>query len=348
MSNTFKVLFYLRKNHVNKCGKSGIMVRISINGERCAFSTKQDIEPELWDTKLGLVKGKSHSAMVVNNFLEDIRASIRNTYYDIEREEKIATAEKVKNAFLGNITPVKGETLLSVFKVHNDDFAKLIGVSHTQATYNKYARAYDRLKSFMKQEYNISDIALADINLKFITDFEAYLRIHCGICENTTSKYMQRFRRIVTMAMNNGWLTIDPFANYKIRFKKVDRGYLSEEELERIFQKRFSIERLEHVKDIFIFACFTGLAYVDLRNLTSDNIRKSFDGNMWIMTKRQKTDIAVNVPLLKIPKAILEKYHGKLPDGKLLPMMSNQRLNSYLKEIADICMINKNLTFHLA
>lgn len=194
----------------------------------------------------------------------------------------------------------------------------------------------------------MSDIPLSNIKLKFTTDFEAYLRVDYECSENTMAKYMQCFRRIITMARNNDRLAVDHFANYKIRFKKVDRGYLTEEELETLMKKKFAIKRLEHVRDIFVFDCFTGLAYVDLKNLRTEHIVKSFDGNLWIMTKRQKTDISVNVPLLPVALEIIEKYKDKCDEGIVLPSMSNQRLNSYLKEIADVCGINKNLTFHLS
>ena len=157
---------------------------------------------------------------------------------------------------------------------------------------------------------------------------------------------MQFFKRIILIARNNGILIGDPFANYKIRLEKVDRGYLSEDEIKIILKKKMVSERLEQVRDVFIFSCFSGLAYVDVANLKEDNIRKSFDGNLWIITKRQKTNTDVNVPLLDIPKMILEQYKGKLPDGKVLPIISNQKLNAYLKEIADVCGIKKNLTFH--
>ena len=181
----------------------------------------------------------------------------------------------------------------------------------------------------------------------FITDFELYLRTACKCGYNTTAKFMQFFKRIIIIARNNGILVGDPFASYKIRLEKVDRGYLTEDEIKIILKKKMVSERLEHVRDLFIFACFTGLAYIDVAGLTQDNIRKSFDGNLWIMTKRQKTNTDVNVPLLDIPKMILKKYKGKLPNGKILPIISNQKLNAYLKEIADVCGIKKNLTFHL-
>jgi site-specific recombinase XerD len=205
-----------------------------------------------------------------------------------------------------------------------------------------------RLEEFMQVKYRIKDIALKEISHVFITDFENYLRTESGCNENTTAKFMQTFRMIVIVAKNNGWIFTDPFVNYKIQLKRVDRGYLTEHELQKILKKKFTCTRLEQVRDVFIFACFTGLAYIDVRNLTKENIRISFDGKPWIMTSRQKTDTAVNVPLLKVPQSILKKYEGKLPNGLLLPVLSNQKLNSYLKEIGDLCGIGKNITFHLA
>jgi len=159
---------------------------------------------------------------------------------------------------------------------------------------------------------------------------------------------MQLLKCIIIIARNNGMIVIDPFANYKIHMRKVDRGYLTQEDVEKILKKHFTIKRLELVRDIFIFSCFTGLAYIDVKNLTEKNVRTSFDGNLWIMTKRQKTKIESNILLLDVPKMILEKYKGISPNDKLLPILSNQKMNAYLKEIGDVCEIEKELTFHLA
>lgn len=225
---------------------------------------------------------------------------------------------------------------------------QLVGISRTIATYRKYEVTRRHLADFIHDKYNLSDIPIREITPMFITDFELYLRTACKCGYNTAAKFLLFLKSIIIVARNNGILTKDPFANYKIQMKKVDRGYLTEDEIKIILKKKMVSERLEHVRDLFIFSCFTGLAYSDVANLREENIRKSFDGKLWIMTKRQKTNTDVNVPLLDIPKMILKKYKGKLPNGKILPVISNQKLNAYLKEIADICGIKKNLTFHLA
>lgn len=322
------------------------MVRLTVNGDMVQFSSKLDIEPAQWDTKAGKAIGNSVKARQMNSMLDDIRTALNNHYRYVESRDSFVTAEKVRNAFLGY--EVRQQTLLELFKQHNEDASKLNGISKAPATLVKYDRTYRRLEEFMKAKYKVSDIALREIDHKFVTDFEFYLRTVSRCNENTTGKFMQIFRKIVLIAKNNGWITIDPFANYHIHMKAVDRGYLTEQELERILEKDFDSRRLEQVRDVFIFSCFTGLSYVDVRNLTKENVVTSFDGKLWLQLHRQKTSTAVNLPLLKTPLAILKKYEDKLPDGRLLPVSSNQKLNSYLKEIADVCGIKKNLTFHLA
>ena len=223
MSSTFRILFYLRKNHLNKNGKVAIMIRITVNGDRSSFSSKLEIEPEQWDTKLGKVIGKSNYALKMNTILDDMRRNLTNIYHEIDRTESHVDSEKVRNVFLGYT--MKHQSLLNLFSEHNEDVRKLVGVSKTKATLEKYQRTYNRLEDFMKIRYNISDISLKEINYKFITDFETYLRADCRCNENTTAKFMQFFKRIIIIARNNGWIVGDPFANYKIRIKRVDRGY---------------------------------------------------------------------------------------------------------------------------
>lgn len=344
--STFTILFYARKNQVNRAGRIGIMIRVSVNGEFVQFSSKLDVEPELWDASRQKMIGTSKAVREFNSLLDDIRTSLRNHYRDIEMHEAYVTAEKVRNAFLG-IT-IRQQTLLGTFRKHNDDEKRLLGISVSAPTYAKHDRCLRRLEEFIQTKYRMTDIALKEVSHSFIVGFEQFLRIDKQCNQNTTAKFMQTLRKIIIIARNNGWIFADPFINYKIRLKKVDRGYLTDEELQRILQKKMPCGRLEQVRDVFIFSCFTGLAYIDVRNLTKDNIRTSFDGKLWIMTHRHKTQTSVNVPLLKVPQMLLQKYVGTLPDGRLLPVLSNQKLNSYLKEIADLCGIEKNITFHLA
>lgn len=296
MKSTFSVLFYLKRNGQKANGNMPIMGRITVNGQAVQFAAKVEIKPENWNVKAGKAIGRSVEVQEVNNVLESIKMTMTQIYRDLQEKESNASPERIKNIFFG--IEVKNQMLLELFKQHNEDILKLIGISKSMVCYSKYEITRKRMTSFLKEEYLVSDISLKEINHKFITDFEAYMRGVCGCNANTTSKFIQRFKSIILIARNNGWLQHDPFANYKIRLPKVDRGYLTQEELETIMQKEFTIKRLEQVRDIFIFACFTGLAYVDVRNLRETNVRISFDGNLWIMTKRQKTDVQSNIPCL--------------------------------------------------
>ncbi|MEG1898781.1 MAG: site-specific integrase [Bacteroidales bacterium] len=346
MKSTFKVLFYLKKGAEKKNGEVMIMARITVDGKICQFSTKQSVHPKDWSVKSCRAIGRSAAIVQINNLLDEVKSSLHTIYHDMQRRDNYVTAEKVKNEFLGH--GQTSETLLAMFTKHNEDVKALVGISKSPATFQKYEVTRKHLSDFIQYKYRISDISMNEITPMFINDFEVYLMTACKCSANTTAKFMQFFKRIVLIARNNGILAGDPFATYKIRLKKVDRGYLTEAEITTILKKKLVSERLEQVRDVFIFSCFCGLAYIDVKNLTQDNIRTSFDGNLWIMTKRQKTDTTVNVPVLNIPQMILEKYKGQLPNGMLLPVISNQKLNAYLKEIADVCGIEKNLTFHLA
>ena len=346
MKSTFNICFYAKKDKQKANGAYPLFARITVDGVASRFNIKLDVLPSIWDGKMGKATGRTSEASRINRMLDDINASLNTIYHEMQRRDNYVTAEKVKNEFLGHSE--SHETILTLFQKHNDDVKQLVGISKTIATYRKYEVTRRHLAEFIQSKYNVSDISIKEISPMFITDFELYLRTACKCGYNTTAKFMQFFKRIIIIARNNGILVGDPFASYKIRLEKVDRGYLTEDEIKIILKKKMVSERLEHVRDLFVFSCFCGLAYSDVANLRQENIQKSFDGNLWIITKRQKTNTDVNVPLLDIPKMILKKYKGKLPDGKILPVISNQKLNAYLKEIADICGIKKNLTFHLA
>ena len=346
MKSTFSILFYLKRSGQKANGNMPIMGRITVNGQAVQFGAKVEVKPEYWNVKAGKAIGRANEVQEVNAILDSMKTTMSKIYRDLQERENIVTPERIKNIFFG--IEVKHQMLLELFKRHNDDIFKLIGVCKSKVTYQKYEITRKHLTSFINEQYNVSDISLKEINHLFLSDFEAYIRVMCRCNANTTAKFMQRLKSIIIMAKNNGWMFTDPFANYKIKVPKVDRGYLTQAELESIMAKKFPAKRLEQVRDIFIFSCFTGLAYIDVKNLREKDIRTSFDGNLWIMIKRQKTNVSANIPLLDIPNQILDKYKGTLSNEAVLPVPSNQKMNAYLKEIGDLCGIEKSLTFHLA
>ncbi|MDE5611682.1 MAG: site-specific integrase [Odoribacter sp.] len=345
MSSTFKILFYIRKNYLNRDKKAPLMIRVTINGKMVQFNSKLDIEPQYWNPKKQRAEGSGKQIKMFNTLLENIKYSLQNHFHEIVCEE-IPTPEKVRDSFLG--VADKENTLMLLFKRHLDNLKNIVGKGMAQATYDKYDITYRRLKEFMKSRYNLSDIPLRDIKNIFVVDFENFLIQTYDYGKNTRAKFLQRFHSVILIARRNNWIKTDPFDNFVIGSQKVDRGYLTQAEVDAIWNKELNVTRLEKARDAFIFACYTGLAYVDVCHLKKANI-VTINGEKWIRTRRQKTDTLVEVPLLKIPERIIEKYKGYiLPDDALIPISSNQKVNAYLKEIADLCGIQKNLTYHLA
>ena len=237
---------------------------------------------------------------------------------------------------------------MQLFDKHNEDVAARVGISVSAPTLQKYKVCKRRFSEFLKDKLRRRDLKLSELTYMIIHDFDLYLRTVVGQNPNTATKTMKTFKTVVILGQKLGVLHHDPFVNFRFHLESVNRGFLTDEEVLQIVNRELNIPRLELVRDIFIFSCFTGLAYIDVANLTPDNI-VMLGGKEWIMTKRQKTSVETNVLLLDIPKRIISKYsHQTYRDGKLFPILSNQKTNSYLKEIADICGIKKNLTFHLA
>ncbi|CAH8286954.1 site-specific recombinase XerD [Mariniflexile fucanivorans] len=241
--------------------------------------------------------------------------------------------------------------LLDVFQDHNDQLEKLIGIDYAPNTLIRYKTTKNHLTNFIKKEYKVKDIYLKKVDIKFINALEFYLKTKEKCSHNTTFKYVSNLKKIIRISYTNGWINKDPFLHYKTKFKIVDREFLLEKELDDIIEKEFKLERLILVKDIFVFCCFTGLAYIDVQKLSKDNIVIGIDGEYWVKTRRTKTDSRSNIPILPVAQSILNKYANHpeiMRTNKVLPVLSNQKMNAYLKEIADLCNIQKNLTFHLA
>src|SRR5690606_9324781 len=259
------------------------------------------------------------------------------------------TSENLKNELFG-----KSETkrmLVPIFLDHNNKVESLLGQEYAPGTLERYKTSLKHTVDFMKSKYAITDIDIKEIDHASIMDYEFYLRSVRKCNNNTAVKYLKNFKKIIRLCIANGWLDRDPFVNYKPKVREVEREFLSQEEVLTIYTKQFKTERLNLVKDIFVFSCFTGLAYIDVKNLTKSNIHIGIDGGKWIFTHRQKTETASRIPLLPIAEQIIQKYknHSQyINEDKLLPILTNQKMNAYLKEIADVCEIEKDLTFHIA
>ncbi len=346
--NTLSILYYLKRGHQNRNGECPVMCRISVRGEKETFSSHVYTSPESWDVKSARVIGRTAKVIEQNKILTDLQVTLTRHYYDIEQRNGYVTAEMIKNAYMG-IT-AKVESLLPIYKEFLEETEALIGIQKSKKTYEKYERCYRRVVEFLRDKYHVSDIAFRDLKPMFLVDFEVWLATKKNCSTNTIYKFLQLLRMPILKAKRMGIVFKDPYEGYKMKKVSVDRGYLTEEEVIAIATHEITIPRLEQVRDIFIFCCYTGLAYSDVAALRQGNIQKMFDGRLWIVTHRQKTKTNVNVPLLPMAKKILEKYNWEEAekDAPILPVVSNQKSNAYLKEIGDICGIEKHLTFHLA
>lgn len=346
MRSTFKVLFYLKKNAPKKNGYVPVMCRITIDGTIAQFSCKLDVNPDLWDTQSGRASGRTTEAKETNLFLDNIRVGVNTHYREIFDKDNYVTAEKVKNAYLG--LGMKHETILKVFAQHNEDFEKQVGKMKSKSTYQKYCTVYRHLQDFIRYRYKVSDMALKELTPAFIIDFELYLRTTQECTHNTVWVYMMPLRRMITIAQNNGWLNRDPFVDYSISPEDSDRGYLTKEEIKKLMNAPIIKKKHELVRDLFIFCCFTGLSFRDLKNLTTDNLQTSFDGHEWIITKRQKTKVQSNIRLLDVALRIIEKYKGIAKDNRVFPVPSYANLRDNITLIVQACGIKKHVTWHMS
>ena len=323
-----------------------MMLRIYLNNERLSLgSTGISVKSSQWDKEKERIKGRTTEALNTNLQLDNIASGLQSIFRRIEMSD-VVSLERIKSEFLGKKEEIN--TLMQLFEKHNGDVAKQVGVSVGKATLQKYNVCKRHFSEFLEKQYKRSDLKLTELTYVVIREFDWYLRTEVGQNPNTATKTMKTFKTITLLGQKMGVLLHDPFMNHRFHIEPVNRGFLTDEEILCIAHKQINIPRLELIRDIFIFSCFTGLAYIDVSNLTPDHIVTLGD-KQWIMTQRQKTSVETNVLLLDIPKAIIAKYGGKTyRNGKLFPMLTNQKTNSYLKEIADICGIKKNLTFHLA
>ncbi|MCW3072880.1 MAG: site-specific integrase [Bacteroidetes bacterium] len=349
-NNSFGLIFYPRTARLAN-GNAPLVVRVTVNSVRKDISLKYRVPVDKWNTAKEIVTGNDPETKSLNNYISEVRTELNNCYRLLQIDKKLITADTIKAKFLG--TDEEQMTLLKVIEYHNGTMKETLawGTAKNYYTTEKYVIA------FLKEVLKTSNVFLNQLNYKFLKDFEMFLRTHvpgenqkpCG--NNTVMKHIERFRKITSMAVRNDWLKQDPFLKFKSHFIKKDRGFLNEQELSIIENRQIDIARIEVVRDMFIFSCYTGLTYMDAYNLKPENIHIGIDGKKWITIQRQKTGVQANIPLLPKALEILQKYEDhprSKSKGTLLPLISNQPFNFFLKEIAVICGIKKNLTHHLA
>lgn len=351
MEKSFGLQFYLRKSKFDKEDERAVYLRITVNGETAEVSTKRRCDPLKWNAGAGRLDGKSDYAKLINADLEVLQRKVYEKRKFLIDNDKEVNAANIKVLMQGGQLHENKYMLMEIFSHHNKQVAELAGRDYARATVTRYETSYKHTLAFLEKRYKISDIDINELDYEFITEYEFWLKSTRKCDHNTTIKYLSNFRKIVNRCIRNGWLLRDPFFGFKMTKREVDRTALTETELQAIGSKSFASERLANVRDIFLFSCYSGLAYADVKKLKRSEIIIGVDGEKWLISKRQKTDIAARIPLLPAALTLIERYenHEQCRHGGLvLPVLSNQKMNAYLKEIADLCGINKKLTYHIA
>lgn len=347
--STFNVNFLLRKHKMLKNGEAPICMRISVNCRSVDISIKRSVAPEIWNQTRECCTSTGKVGKELNRYIDTMRAKILQIHRELEIDGVRVTADAIRDKLYGRDESQK--TLVEVYAEHNKRCRALIGKDFSASTVEKFETSLNVLKNFIKHSTKKDDILLKEVNRIFIQDFEFYLKAERNLQHNSALKHLKNLKKIIRIALANEWIKKDPFMGIQFKHDKVDVEFLSQEELERIMTKEFSIKRLEVVRDIFCFCAFTGLAFIDVKQLNPSHLVADNNGTLWIRKPRQKTGNMCNIPLIQSAKAILEKYKDHpecVKNNVLLPVLSNQNMNSYLKEIADLCLITRKLSMHVA
>lgn len=349
LETSFSILFYLKKPKGYTRGEVPVYMRITVNGARKEIGTKHSCDPDRWNSDAQRAKGTNELSKTINAYLDTLERKVHDARLKLLENTKPVTAEALVKILTGN--DEKPLMLLEIFEHHNLQMAALENTEYAPATVKRYDTTLEHTRSFIAWKYKLPDIEIKSLSFDFVSDMEFWLKSVRKCNHNSAIKYIGNMRKIVNYCLKTGWLQRDPFFGFKMAKREVVREFLSDDELKTLAGKRFSIDRLSQVRDIFLFSCYTGLAFIDVFQLTPASIAKGVDGKQWIFTSRQKTDTPTRIPLLPQAQDILNKYkdHPKcINEGKVVPILSNQKMNAYLKEIADVCRITKTLTFHIA
>ena len=349
IKSTFSILFLIRKSRLGKTGESPISMRITVNGRFTEMSTLRKVPANLWDSKKERAVGKGSIPIEINRHLESLRTRAYEIHKEFIERDGYANPLTIKEYLQGK--HISQKMFYATFEEHNERMAQLVGIEFNAVTLSRYRLCLRYFKEMMSRKTKLADFPIKNLNGEMIRDFEAFLKIEKRVAQNTMIRYMTCLKKVVNLAIANSWITVNPFAGIKFSEKKVVKDFLTIEEVNTIRTKGFGIERLDMVRDIFIFCCYTGLAFIDVYNLRPEHITEDAHGRKWIHKQRQKTEVEFFVPLLEYPLQLIEKYrnHPMCRANKtVFPVYANQKMNSYLKEIADFCGIKKHLTMHVA
>lgn len=351
MSETenLKTLCFVKKTKLLKNGEAPIFIRVTLGHDRAEFGIKKSVLPKLWDDTAQRVKKTSPTSSEINTMLDNYLLNIKSIVDYLKFTQDIISPQEIINKIHGK--KEQRRTILQVFGEHNAKTAKLLGIDYAKSTVQRYETCYAHTQDFIRWKFKRDDYPLDQLNQQFIKDYEFYLKTERKCNHNSATKYLKNLKKIVRIALANNWLTQDPFATIQFKYKPVDAVFLSEVELEQILKKEIKIERLALVKDIFVFCCFTGLAFSDVKGLKKEHLSTDKEGFLWINKRREKNNQMSTIFVIDGARRIIEKYKNHpvvMNENLVLPVLSNQKMNGYLKEIADICGVQKSVTTHTA
>ena len=348
--STFSVLFFIKRKKLLKNGDAPVYMRITIDGRFLETSLKRGVNPKLWNEKKQRSTGRDRLSIELNDNLDTTLTRIYRIHQQLIDECKPVNPQTVMNAYQGRTEQPK--MLREVFRQENTKYRQLLEIGDVVlGTVLRYERTERYLGEFMKKNYNVEDMPFRAIDNEFVRNFHIFLKVDKKAEQNTANKYCKNLKKIVRIALDNNWMEVNPFQGIKFSAKATTREFLSEKELTTLMKKDFEVERLNVVRDIFVFCSLTGLAFSDVAALRPEHISVDDEGNYWIHKARQKTKNMCSIPYLESARAIADKYREHptcVAKGVVLPVLSNQRMNSYLTEIADCCGIKKSLTTHIA
>ena len=349
MAKTLHFFFHLRKSRSENNAKSKIYLRLTLDGKRAVMSISRSISPDRWDSSKGRARGTSQETREINNHIEKITYNLNKIHQNFMDDGHLITPSKMIRALNG--IDENDKKTLEVFREHNEKTDEMAGKDISASTAQRYWTCYNHVAQFIKENYKEDDYRLKDIDYSFVTKLEHFLKTKRKCNHNSALKYVNNFKKIIRIALANKWMDHDPFINFKVQFDPVQREFLSQEEVDLLWSKELHFDRLKLVRDMFIFSCYTGLAYSDVEKLSKSDITMGIDGSKWIRMNRTKTGTRSSIPLLPVAEQILDRYadHPQVMDtNRLIPVFSNQKSNAFLKEIAMMCGITKPLTTHLA
>ena len=344
---TMNILFFVLKTKLLKNGEAPVLMRITINGDYDDVRIQRSVPLNLWNAAKGCSKGRDRASVALNAYIAELHARALEKHKELVLEQALITPKLILKRVFGKDTEMR--TLLGTMREGIKEMETLAGIDYSPVTINRYKNVVKKLQLLIPSYYGKEDVTFHELTPEFIRAFDIYLKTEAGLCRNTIVRYMKCFKKFTNMALAKEWMRKNPFYGYKMEQDETDPVFLTYDELQTVMKKKFTIPRLELVRDVFVFACFTGLSYIDIKTLTHDKIqRMDFAGEEWIITRRTKPRVSSNVPLMEIAKELIERYKGLAGGDLVFPMPSNSVCNRHLKQIAKACGIHKEIGFHLS